>query len=319
MNTTVLGWYDHSNIGDEAYKIAFPKIFPDHKFTFTDQLPKENERIFLGGGDVLQSYFLDQLKKSKAPKYAMSVNIKCQELPQYLEMFNQLFIRNVCSTTNKTLSIPDFSFMLEPDPENGKKLIAKMFEEAKADLYDKVIIVVLNAYLCSGEAALARDHIAFDKLCYDLAKIMDSTAASFLLLPFGNSFPHNDRLAASALYPRCKFWKKNVLLYRELSVQGTLDVVSAANMLIGSRLHASIFATIGGTPFVDITHHDKTMLFLESINKDWNVNYWNFSVERLKAFMGDFLANEQHHRTYLLDVARRNRLLLLDLQNHLRL
>ena len=319
MNITALGWYDHGNIGDEAYKIAFPKIFPSHKFTFTDVLQNDCECVFLGGGDVLQKYFLEQLKKTKIPKYAMSVNIGCQDVNLYIHLFKQCFVRNLCPTTDTMLSVADFAFVLEACPEQGKKIIKRLFQENKADLYDRVIIIVLNAYLCSSENSLARDHINFDKVCYDLARIMDNTPASFLLLPFGNGFPHNDRLASSALYTKCKYWKKNVLLYKELSVQGTLDVVSAANMMIGSRLHASIFSCIGGTPFIDLTHHNKTALFLESINKDWSVNYWNFNNERLKALMSDFQTNEQFYKEDLLGIAKKNRDLLLDLPNRLKL
>lgn len=319
MNTTVLGWYNHGNIGDEAYKIAFPKIFPNQKFTFTDVLPNNCERVFLGGGDVLQKYFLDQLKQTKAPKYAMSINMKCNETRHYIDMFDKMFIRNICPSTDKLFPVADFAFVLEPNFERGKELIKKMFQQHKAELYEKVIVIVMNAYLCSDEATLARDHITFDKVCYDLARIMDNTQASFLLLPFGNGFPHNDRLANSALYAKCKFWKKNVILYNELSVQNTLDVVSAANMLIGTRLHASIFACIGGTPFIDLTHHDKTQLFLESINKDWGVNYWNFNTERLKILMTDFLVNEEKYKQDLLMTTKKNRELLLNIPSRIKL
>lgn len=307
------------NCGDEAYKVAFPVIFPDHQFTFTDVLTNNCERVFLGGGDVLQKSFMAQLAKTDAPKYAMSVNLKQKNIGLYHHIFKQLFVRNVCQADDKVLSVPDFSFVLQANPERGKEIIKSVYQQYKGDLYNKVIVVVLNAYLCSGEAALARDHINFDKVCYDLAKIMDTTSASFLMVSFGNGFPNNDRLAASPLYTKCKFWKKNVVLFKELSVQGTLDVVSAANMLIGSRLHASIFACIGGTPFIDLTHHDKTTLFLESINKDWGVNYWNFNTERLKVLMADFLVNEQKYKEELLAISKKNRELLLDLPNRLRL
>ena len=89
--------------------------------------------------------------------------------------------------------------------------------------------------------------------------------------------------------------------------------------MIGSRLHASIFACVGGTPFIDLTHHDKTALFLESINKDWGVNYWNFNSERLKMLMDDFKTNEQVYKDDLLGIAKKNRDLLFDLPNRLKL
>ena len=171
----------------------------------------------------------------------------------------------------------------------------------------------MNSYLYYGEGKLARDHVTFEKVCFDLSRIMDGTNASFLLLPFGNGFPHNDRLANSVLYSKCKFWKKNIICYEQLDVQETLDVVSAANILIGTRLHASIFACIGGTPFIDLTHHNKTSLFLESVGKkEWGINYWNLNVERLKSLIEEFLS-ENKHRADLLNIAENNKDILQNL------
>ena len=247
----------------------------------------------------------------------MSVNIKCDEITQHLDIFKQIFIRNVCASSDQVMSVPDFAFALEANPDKGRQLIKKLFAENNLDLYERVIVIVMNTYLCPGEATYARDHITFDKVCYDLAKIMDNTSASFVLLPFGNGFPHNDRLASSYLYTKCKFWKKVLLVYNKLSVQGTLDIISAANMMIGSRLHSSIFSCIGGTPFINLIHHDKISMFLQSINKDWGVNYWNFNTERLKFLMDDFLLNEQQYKEELLQISNKNRLFLLDLPNYL--
>ena len=71
----VIGYYDHENLGDESYKLTFDYFFKNnlvncnykldfidcdklHNYTF-----EETDIIILGGGDVLNNYFLDQLIK----------------------------------------------------------------------------------------------------------------------------------------------------------------------------------------------------------------------------------------------------------------
>ena len=308
---TVLGFYGKKNTGDEAYKLAFPLIFPNFDFHFTDKLENVHDYVFLGGGNVLQSYFINQLSSINIPKYAMSVNAHAKDVAKYSHIFEKMFIRNMCEGVKQ---VPDYTFVLSPDRQNGKNLIRNIFQSQKADLYSRVIVVVMNAYVCSDHASLARDHINFDKVCYDLAKIMDTTSASFLFLPFGNGFPHNDRIANSFLYSKCKFWNKNAILYDEITVLDTLDIMAACNMSIGTRLHSAIFSCIGGTPFIDIGHHDKSKLFLETINKDWGINYWHFNSDKTKALIDDFLVNEDSYREELLKIAARNKDELTTLQ-----
>jgi hypothetical protein len=58
--TLVYGFYGHDNIGDELFKIAFEKLFPEYEFTFTDHLSLEllenKDALFFGGGSFLNQY-----------------------------------------------------------------------------------------------------------------------------------------------------------------------------------------------------------------------------------------------------------------------
>ncbi len=326
---TVLGWYGHNNCGDEAYKIAFPMILPDYDFRFTETITAEDDNaisIVLGGGDVLQKSFFEQLAKTSKPKHALSVNLLNNEkLPMVLQTFKQIYVRNFVNLTNFSSNghvvgcLPDFTFILEPCPVRGKQLIQKLFKRQHADQYEKVVIAVINSYLTVGSSPKAKDHVTFDKFAWDMAGLMDNTSASFLFIPFGSSMPCNDRIPNSAVYSRCKYWKKNVVVYDELSVQDTLDIFSAADASLCSRLHASVFSTIGGTPFIDMKHHDKTRLFLEFIDrKDWSVNYWRCNFDKIESLLNQFLS-QKDHREGLLEISRNNRNLLVKAKEYLKL
>ncbi len=311
----ILGYYGHQNIGDDAYKLSFPILLPNYTLNFVDKLINPTKTVVLGGGNVINNYFLGQLARfPNITKYTFSVNAT-PDMMEDLFPFKQIICRNNLTgfpKDTKIMSLPDFAFVLEPNPKNGRKLIEKIYKDNNLDLYANVVIIVLNSFLCNREYGLARDYVNFEKVCYDLAHLMDHTSASFLLLPFGNSLPQNDRLANANIYMKCKWWRKNAIVFDMLSVQETLDICSSVQAVISTRLHSSIFSCIGGTPFVDLTHHNKTKLFLDYVDRpDWSVDYWHLSYEKLKFLLDDFLLNQAEHREKLSAISKKNREMLL--------
>ena len=71
----VIGYFEHSNIGDEQYKLTFEYFFKKYlvnlnytlNFIDCDKIShytfEDTDIIILGGGDVLNNYFLDKLIK----------------------------------------------------------------------------------------------------------------------------------------------------------------------------------------------------------------------------------------------------------------
>lgn len=286
---TVLGWYGHRNIGDEAYKLAFPKLLPNYKLEFTNYLNGPTTTIILGGGDVINPHFINQISRyTTADKYAFSVSTT-GAVEQYLKLFKRILSRDK--------DVPDFTFALDGNAKRGRMLIEAAFADAGAELYERLVVITMNTFLCQGESKLARDHVNFDRVCFELAKTIDSTSASFLFLPFGNGFPTHDVIANGILYSRCKFWKKNLLWTAPIDVQDALDICAAANAVIGARLHSLIFSCIGGTPCIGISHHDKTTSFLKTIGReDWNINYWQFDPTKVDLLLNDFLLRNAYYK-----------------------
>ena len=59
----VLGFYDRSNLGDDAYVNAFTKLFPDATLTFFSmddvaEVPNDTDVVICGGGDIINDYFM---------------------------------------------------------------------------------------------------------------------------------------------------------------------------------------------------------------------------------------------------------------------
>jgi polysaccharide pyruvyl transferase WcaK-like protein len=303
----VLGWYDKGNIGDESYKLSFPTLFPDYDFHFTDDLRRapQCDWVIMGGGNVIDASFFDQLENVKVPKLLLSVGVPTREdrrrphmhLLDKFQQFEAICVRDYMSFDllhNKGIEVsymPDFSFVLHPNKVRGRELLKKMYRQVHGELYERTVVVVLNSFLAAGNELLARDFLTFQKVCFDIAKCADNTNASFIFLPFGGDQFTNDRMANGWAAGRCKWYRKNLVIYDWLTVQDTLDVMAACDVAISSRLHASIFSTISGVPFVDITHHDKNKVFMESIGKEeWSLDYWYLDYHCMYEMVNAFLS-----------------------------
>lgn len=311
----VLGYYGKDNIGDEAYKIAFPKLFKDYEFTFGEKIQGKPDAIVLGGGDVLSPKFLKILEMHpQVKKYAFSINLRKSDIGPHLAQFDKIISRNFIdlrATDFKIQHLPDFTFVLESNKENGKQLIKELFNKYKSELYENVVVLTLNSFLCVREKILARDYVAFDKICYDLANLMDNTNASFILVPFGNGFPQNDRISNAFVYANAKFWRKNLLLFEKLSIQQTLDIFAAVDAAVTTRLHSAIFSCIGETPFIDITHHTKNQMFMEFIGKpEWSLDFWHFDYFKALGLLKDFMANKEFFRNEVAKINESSKKLL---------
>jgi polysaccharide pyruvyl transferase WcaK-like protein len=316
--TLVYGWYGHGNCGDESYKLTFPKIFPSQELVFSDTIPSpfNYDTLIMGGGDIVYSNVIQKIKNLKCKKYLISVSLTSCDCIEELKVFDFIAVRDQKSLDKlnanniKAKLIPDLAFALTPNKKNGKLLLKNIFQSANCELYSKSIIVVINAHLCVKESLLAREEITFQSFIYDLAHVIDNTPASFIFVPFGTDQPHDDRIANSWMASKCKFWKKNVVIYEKYSPQMILDLFSAADMSICTRLHAGIFSIVGNTPFIDITHHDKTKDFMTTLGLDsWTSNYWNFDKNKIKDLISIHLSKNKHN---LLDIDRQFKKELID-------
>jgi polysaccharide pyruvyl transferase WcaK-like protein len=139
---------------------------------------------------------------------------------------------------------------------------------------------------------LARDVNDFNKLVHHLADLVDNIQTSAVFIPFSTKPPFDDISSLGWLQNRCrKNTRKNLLIRDDpLSVQDTLDIMSAGDASISSRLHSSIFNVLSGVGFSDILHHDKNLGFLRSIDREsWGNWLWFFEPKKTEVLITDFL------------------------------
>jgi len=81
MRTFIFGYYNKNNIGDEQYKLSVVKFLTTSKIfseitsiefmgdiEFAKYIPDKNDLLIIGGGDVLNNYFIDKLNNKLSSK-----------------------------------------------------------------------------------------------------------------------------------------------------------------------------------------------------------------------------------------------------------
>lgn len=309
----VVGYYNHNNIGDEQYKYTFSYIFNTYLFNITDyniifidcDLIKtyeiiDTDIIILGGGDILNDYFLDEinLKFENKPNkiLAVSVGLPYNDLlinTNKLNIIDFIFLRtqqdlelvSFYFDKNKIFYLPDLSYyLLEIKPveiitsefntinktlqiikNNGKKIICFSFNR---HIYNKSLIT------------------NYEQICnefYQITKYLLAQNYYIVFLPFNTSDVlevdvnmENDILMQNNIYTLLQNtnWNltKNVMnITSRLLITEILKLYDYFYLTIPMRFHACLFSIYKKIPLIPIYTTKKIKNLLLDIN--WNYSY----------------------------------------------
>ena len=150
LSLKVIGYYGHYNFGDEQYKLSFKKLFNDYlvvKYTLdfidcdkiVNENFKKNDVIILGGGDILNDYFLDTInekfKDLDNKIIAISVGLPFVNIffTNKLNIIDYIFIRTTQDLNilkryygNNVGYLPDLSFVLSGDKVSRVSMVSSM-------------------------------------------------------------------------------------------------------------------------------------------------------------------------------------------------
>src|SRR5574338_221832 len=97
-------------------------------------------------------------------------------------------------------------------------------------------------------------------------------------------------------------------LTQEINPIKVLSMVSSLDFAITMRLHASIFCTIAGIPFIDILHHDKSKGYLDELGMpEVGVDFYELSLRVLAEKFAMLEQNRESISQRLLDTAAQNK------------
>lgn len=323
MNVLVIGYYNHCNLGDEQYKYSIKYILtnlPDKKpksvsFLDCDKLDgyavPEYTVIVLGGGDVLNNYFLDKMNKkfgelSPKPRIiAFSVGIPYnsifldKENLKKLEIFDHIYLRTKQDIPifskyfdkNKLSYLPDASCYL-PDayPEASFSVPVSSTNDKYTKLYSVVARLhktkkIINVNLCRHIHHKDEPYKQnYNLIVRELAAFLeDLTKFGYylLFLPFNtkptppgltdDSNNENDILIASDVLKHMKNHTNILNIDFDLSLPEILSLYPFFYMSIPMRFHGTLFSANASVPMIPIYTTKKIRNFLLDI--EWNHEY----------------------------------------------
>jgi polysaccharide pyruvyl transferase WcaK-like protein len=159
--------------------------------------------------------------------------------------------------------IPDLAFALTPDLDEGREYLAHLPGINPAL---PTIGVFLNDCVSAKFDSTILKFIECEKTKLELSRFLESQLANVLFLSM-STLPPDDRRISLDVIGKMKNGYKYHCITDPIPPLRCLDMVSALDFAITMRLHADIFCTIAGVPFLDLVHHDKSKGYLESLDE----------------------------------------------------
>lgn len=297
----VVGYYNHCNAGDEQYKRSFRKLFREHLSipseiiildcdVVCDTNFNEDDLIVLGGGDVLNDYFLDKLIEKFTGKcnkiIAVSVGtpfLSIVKTTNKLDIIDYFFIRSFqdyelfCEYFSKerVCYLPDLSLVLPRSSANsGSMQVCKRLLNIKAEGKQIITFAFTSDILNDQFVVEARNVI--EGLVKFTSKLVEMDY-HIVFIPFNcnpnnqnenDNCIHNDIVCAfSETIKRESF----TVIDTQLHETDIFNILAKCDYVIPMRFHACLFALYNRIPFLPIFTSRKVQNLLLDVN--WNHGY----------------------------------------------
>jgi hypothetical protein len=295
----VIGYYNHNNIGDEQYKdtitYLIKKYIPKYNVTFIDSdlletHPFQNtDIIIVGGGDVLNNYFLDKIiaKFNSKPNKIIGLSVGIPYInilnTSKLDIFDYIFIRTKQDLEilqehyypSKIFYLPDLSYFITQFNELniiGKyQLLKKNTGVTIQNNGSKIITFCLSRHIYHKDYLQNYQNII--TTIYKFIETLIHQGYHIVLLPFNtnNINPNeNDILINRDIYNLISndLQKYITLIDSKLEPVDTNIIISLSYAVIAMRFHACLFAIHNNIPFLPLFTTRKINNLLLDIS--WN-------------------------------------------------
>lgn len=285
MKALVVGWYGHQNIGDQAFKPALREILPEVELHFVDTVPtrvNEYDALIVGGGSFLDSPLQTKVDVAgvQIPIGFLGVGIHgavhAKNKP-WLEKAAIVVARNQhgadVSAPEGTLYAPDLTFARTLRPLTLSR--------------PKHLLVLPNGFAIPKHSSPNWKATAWHWFEYAMSTVLCNfledgwTVSVQPMNAEGMNLctPHDDRCAGARLLTQDR---KGVYVgTAPLTETGLLEEISKASLILSSRFHGCVFATMLQRPFVGISAHDKACSYFHDNNWGNWADYFGFTQAKL--------------------------------------
>jgi hypothetical protein len=288
-NIYIIGYYDHKNLGDEQYKLTFTQILC-YYFNYTNQPIfvdcdkidqysfRHTDLILLGGGDILNRYFLDKVKKvfefRSNPIAAISVGLPYTDLlldTKYLDFIDVIFVRTlqdikIFQSYQKVHYIPDISYMLTS--QTTQKFIGLK------DINKKIIAISLSMHMYNPKYPEEYHNCLSSWI--QLICILIQKGYAVIMIPFNTNHKssfENDQLIQKQIYQNVPEHLRPFLINIQYTYtpEEILELYQYVYFSIPMRYHAVLFSIYKNVPMIPIYTTRKVKNVL--LDCQWPLSY----------------------------------------------
>jgi len=320
----VIGYYDHHNVGDEQYRVTISRIFKDYfprnkpyRLDFIDcdkihnQKFSDTDVILLGGGDVLNNYFLDKVIAKftgcKNKIIAVSVGLPYPKVltdTGKLSIIDYIFIRTQQDMDlfakyfhpHRIMYLPDLSYVLAlHTPSATGRFEHQQLVSCNPQVYPITSDVISDTILTIKSAKSLGKQIVclslnrhvyrepyfreYNNIITNLAyfvKYLLNFNNHVILLPSNtnmSSSSENDILMQNDLLKAIGVSNVNnvTAIERELSAEQILQILEHVDICVPMRFHMCLFSIYKKVPIFPIFTTRKIRNLLLDIN--WHYGY----------------------------------------------
>lgn len=261
MRVLVVGYYQHSNLGDELFVEAFRYLFPEIAFVFTDQITQQHlagiDAIFLGGGSFLGEPLKTQIPLSDLQKYPLfyiGVGTETDLHPSHQFLLSLAKLVAIRTNANyerqlginpNTIVIPDLVYAL---PNSFWRV----------DKTPNSILFLPNINTVPDWKEPHYKHAGWDFFKNEVAQALDvllEQGWNIDFFPMSAEPRRNDEYAAAEIINRMTIRKPQIL--QETILPKVLALFASYQLIITQRYHGAVLADLAYVPSITIHHHDK--------------------------------------------------------------
>lgn len=294
----VIGYYNHANLGDEQYRQAFNTILKFYFSSFhveyidcdtiSNHTFLKDDVIIIGGGDILNDYFMDKIiatfNNSLNKIIAISVGLPFTSIltnSDKLYIIDYIFIRTRQDLElftnyfhqNRIFYIPDVSYInIESNPqtnnENSLELIEKLVDVKKSG--KRVVTISLSRHI--SKSSIYNDVIL---TFVHFIKYLVTFDFHVVLLPYNTnheSSSENDIIIHSEVYNKIYNEGNSNIITHITNITSTFDINDVINIYdhvnfnISMRFHGFLIGIYKGVPSLPIFTTRKIENLIADIN-----------------------------------------------------
>lgn len=261
MVVTVIGWYwdGVDNLGEMIYQRVLREAASSRgvELRFTDDPSLIDGPVIIGGGDVVNGYWLQTLAETACRATALAaVSVTAHDphaasilgAARWVAARDKLSVGILQEAGCHAVYAPDIAMALSGDANRGCTLVRGWFdEEGLAEPADYAVFAPLGYWTVRENLGAGRAELAL------YADTVRALGMPCVLLAASTRKP-DDRAACYLVREWSGAWRTTVVSRRTPELH---DVIAGARCVVSSRLHPALLAVASGVPVVAVSRNPK--------------------------------------------------------------